>query len=491
MIKQDRHIRVKVSRWIDGVVFELGLLLAYSIRSHWGNVVEVLRKLDGIRDLAHYLRYDLAGVQMGTGPYQPDSIGSLTDYLPLFIVALPICMFILESQGYYERAVFVSPVQRIWQLGKACVLSTIGLILVIYLMRGEQARGVMVLFGACAFALMCAKEEALRWWRRSQLGASQYTRRAVLCGEPGETAALRAEMRKSRPDLEVVGEIDLNTASISELVSFVHEFSVNSVVLTGRHTAFGRMEEAIQACELEGVEAWLVANFFQTRISQTSVGDFCGRPLLVFHSTPQLSSWAGLLKQVFDIVGAAVLLVVTIPLFFLAAMLIKVTSPGPVFFRQKRAGLNGKPFNMFKFRSMVTNAEQLKHELAALNEMSGPVFKVTNDPRVTRVGRILRKTSIDEIPQLFNVLLGDMSLVGPRPLPVDEVKRFDDLAHRRRLSVKPGMTCLWQVSGRNKVSDFKEWVRLDLEYIDHWSLWLDIKILWWTIPVVLFGRGAS
>jgi len=213
--------------------------------------------------------------------------------------------------------------------------------------------------------------------------------------------------------------------------------------------------------------------------------------LLVFHSTPQLSSWAGLLKQVFDIVGAAVLLVVTIPLFFLAAMLIKVTSPGPVFFRQKRAGLNGKPFNMFKFRSMVTNAEQLKHELAALNEMSGPVFKVTNDPRVTRVGRILRKTSIDEIPQLFNVLLGDMSLVGPRPLPVDEVKRFDDLAHRRRLSVKPGMTCLWQVSGRNKVSDFKEWVRLDLEYIDHWSLWLDIKILWWTIPVVLFGRGAS
>jgi lipopolysaccharide/colanic/teichoic acid biosynthesis glycosyltransferase len=145
---------------------------------------------------------------------------------------------------------------------------------------------------------------------------------------------------------------------------------------------------------------------------------------------------------------------------------------------------------MYKFRTMVTNAEQLKAELAALNEMSGPVFKLTNDPRVTPVGRWLRKFSLDEFPQLFNVLRGEMSLVGPRPLPVDEVRRFDDLAHRRRLSVKPGLTCLWQVSGRNNVSDFKDWVRLDLEYIDNWSLWLDLKILWRTVPVVLAGTGA-
>jgi len=173
-----------------------------------------------------------------------------------------------------------------------------------------------------------------------------------------------------------------------------------------------------------------------------------------------------------------------------AAIILKLTSPGPVFFRQKRAGLNGQPFTMYKFRSMVTNAEQLKQELAALNEMSGPVFKVSHDPRVTKFGRLLRKYSVDEFPQLFNVLAGDMSLVGPRPLPVEEVNRFDDWAHRRRLSVKPGLTCLWQVGGRNEVSDFKEWVRLDLEYIDHWSLWLDLKILWRTIPVVLMGKGA-
>jgi lipopolysaccharide/colanic/teichoic acid biosynthesis glycosyltransferase len=145
---------------------------------------------------------------------------------------------------------------------------------------------------------------------------------------------------------------------------------------------------------------------------------------------------------------------------------------------------------MYKLRTMVSNAEQLKQELASLNEMSGPVFKVTNDPRVTPVGRVLRKFSIDEFPQLFNVLRFEMSLVGPRPLPVAEVKRFDDPAHRRRLSVRPGLTCLWQISGRNDVKNFAEWVRLDLEYIDNWTLWLDFKILWRTIWVVLLGKGA-
>jgi len=172
-------------------------------------------------------------------------------------------------------------------------------------------------------------------------------------------------------------------------------------------------------------------------------------------------------------------------------LLIKLTSPGPAIFRQQRSGLNGAPFTIFKFRTMATNAEQFKHELAAMNEMTGPVFKVTNDPRVTAFGKFLRKFSLDELPQLFNVLRGEMSLVGPRPLPVDEVKRFSDLAHRRRLSVKPGLTCLWQVSGRNEISDFKEWVRLDLEYIDNWSIWLDLLILVRTVPAVFIGAGAK
>jgi exopolysaccharide biosynthesis polyprenyl glycosylphosphotransferase len=246
----------------------------------------------------------------------------------------------------------------------------------------------------------------------------------------------------------------------------------------------------VRVCELEGVEVWLVAEFFKTQISTTRFDDFYGQPILVFHSAPELS-WSRLLKQVIDFFGALfVLLLLALPLA-VVGLLVRLSSPGPIFFRQHRSGLNGRPFVLYKFRTMCSNAEQLKHELAAMNEMSGPVFKVTNDPRVTPFGRFLRKYSIDEFPQLFNVLRGEMSLVGPRPLPVDEVRRFHDLAHRRRLSVRPGLTCLWQVSGRNNVKDFKDWVRLDLEYIDNWSLWLDFKILGLTVPAVLAGTGAK
>jgi exopolysaccharide biosynthesis polyprenyl glycosylphosphotransferase len=233
-----------------------------------------------------------------------------------------------------------------------------------------------------------------------------------------------------------------------------------------------------------------MADFFKTQISRTSFDEFGGRPVLIFSSTPD-ASWQGVLKQILDFVGALLFVGVLLPVLGCIAALIKVTSPGPVLFRQQRSGLNGRPFTIYKFRTMVTNAEQLKHELAAMNEMSGPVFKVTNDPRITPFGRLLRKFSLDELPQLFNVLRGEMSLVGPRPLPVDEVKRFNDLAHRRRLSVKPGLTCLWQISGRNNVKDFKDWVRLDLEYIDNWSIWLDLKILFRTVPVVIAGTGAK
>jgi len=246
----------------------------------------------------------------------------------------------------------------------------------------------------------------------------------------------------------------------------------------------------IGACELEGVEAWLKADFFPTKISRTSFDEFRGQPVLIYRSTPE-ASWQSAVKQVLDVTVAAALLLVLAPVFALVALLIKRSSPGPVFFKQERAGLNGHPFTMYKFRTMVTNAEQLKQELAALNEMSGPVFKITHDPRVIPVGRFLRKFSIDEFPQFYNVLRGEMSLVGPRPLPLDEVRRFDDVAHRRRLSVKPGLTCLWQVSGRNQVTDFKEWVRLDLEYIDNWSLWLDLQILVRTVPAVFAGVGAK
>ena len=288
----------------------------------------------------------------------------------------------------------------------------------------------------------------------------------------------------------VVAEFNLAETPLPQLIELLHEHSVSGVLLSTRHTQLERVEGVIHLCETEGVEAWLVADFFTTHVARASLDEMFNQPLIVFRSTPE-HSWQVFAKLFIDFFGSLILILATAPLMLFVALLIKVTTPGPVFFRQQRSGLNGAPFNIFKFRTMATNAEQFQHELAAMNEMTGPVFKVTNDPRITPLGKFLRKYSLDELPQLFNVVRGEMSLVGPRPLPVNEVKRFNDLAHRRRLSVKPGLTCLWQIQGRNKISDFKEWVRLDLEYIDNWSIWLDLVILLRTIPAVFAGTGAK
>jgi exopolysaccharide biosynthesis polyprenyl glycosylphosphotransferase len=407
------------------------------------------------------------------------------------LIIFPCVPLVLESQAFYQRALFGPRRLTAWLLFKSCMLVTIGVILVMFLFKMNLARSVIILFGGLSFVLVLLSEELLRLAYKSRFAQAQLKKRIVLVGPLEDTARMKAELsQKSDEGVKVVGELDLNENSIGQLVQLLHERSPSGVILNARHTYFGQVEKAIQACELEGVEAWLIADFFQTQISHTSFDDFYGRPVLVFRSAPE-TSWQGILKQLIDITGAFILLLLlSLPMLIVAAI-IRLTSPGPALFRQQRCGLNGQPFVMLKFRSMASDAEQRKHEIAKLNEMDGPVFKVTNDPRVTPMGRFLRRFSIDEFPQLINVVRGEMSLVGPRPLPVDEVQRFDDPAHRRRLSVKPGLTCLWQVSGRNNVKDFKDWVRLDLEYIDNWSLWLDLKIIWWTIPVVLTGNGAK
>jgi exopolysaccharide biosynthesis polyprenyl glycosylphosphotransferase len=197
-----------------------------------------------------------------------------------------------------------------------------------------------------------------------------------------------------------------------------------------------------------------------------------------------------MVKRMLDCLFSTVLLVLFAPLLLIIGALVKLTSPGPVFFRQTRVGLNKRQFSIFKFRTMVANAEQLQDQLLSLNEMNGPVFKIKKDPRVTPLGRVLRKTSIDELPQLFNVLKGDMSLVGPRAMSLRDYQLFDQDWQRRRFSVKPGITCLWQIHGRNSVP-FEKWMELDMQYIDKWSLWLDLKILARTVPAVLRGTGAA
>ncbi len=418
------------------------------------------------------------------------AVPEFSNFVWLYLILIPAGPMVLEAQGYYNRPLLCARPLTAWILVKGCAIVSLGLVVALFFFQINFPRSVIIWFGFVSFFFLSIKEEVMLTWFKTRIARRQFRRRFLLVGTGPETASMRARLGKIAEEIEIAGEMDLNDVPTGKLIEFLHEHSVNGVIIDAKRSYFDKVETAIRACELEGVEVWLVAQFFQTQISRTRLDDFHGLPVLVFSSAPE-ASWQGIMKHAIDFLFASILLVFSSPVLIGCAILIKITSPGPIFFKQQRSGLNGRPFTLYKFRTMCSNAEQLKHELAAMNEMSGPVFKVTNDPRITPLGKWLRKFSIDEFPQLVNVIRGDMSLVGPRPLPVDEVKQFNDFAHRRRLSVKPGLTCLWQVSGRNNVKDFKDWVRLDLEYIDNWSVWLDIKILWQTIPVVLLGTGAK
>jgi exopolysaccharide biosynthesis polyprenyl glycosylphosphotransferase len=252
---------------------------------------------------------------------------------------------------------------------------------------------------------------------------------------------------------------------------------------------YAQSAEIAQLANQHGILVRLDTDIFGLKFARQRTEAANGVPHIVA-SSHSMEGWQLLTKRVVDFIVSLVLLAALSPLFLVVAALIKLTSPGTVFFAQKRVGLNKRQFTMYKFRTMVPSAESVQEKFAHLNEMSGPVFKIKNDPRLTPIGRILRKTSIDELPQLFNVLKGDMSLVGPRAMSVRDYQFFSQDWQRRRFSVQPGITCLWQVSGRNTIP-FEEWMDLDMQYIDGWSLWLDLKILALTIPAVFRGVGAA
>jgi lipopolysaccharide/colanic/teichoic acid biosynthesis glycosyltransferase len=241
-------------------------------------------------------------------------------------------------------------------------------------------------------------------------------------------------------------------------------------------------------CERAGVQAKYGAHMFESTVASpryNAEGDWA---FVAMHVVPDGYRLA--IKRAIDIIGAAVGLIVLAPILLIVAIAVKITSPGPIIYAQDRCGHNKRPLRMYKFRSMLVGADQLQSTLEELNEASGPVFKIRHDPRITPVGRLLRKSSLDELPQLWNVLRGDMSLVGPRPLPWRDVRRIVRPSDMRRFSMRPGLTCLWQVQGRSNL-DFQRWVELDLEYIDTWSLTLDLRILLKTIPAVVSGNGAT
>jgi exopolysaccharide biosynthesis polyprenyl glycosylphosphotransferase len=372
-----------------------------------------------------------------------------------------------------------------------------------YLLKLQDiSRTFLVLFGLLNFLFLCAERLALRavlqHFRRRGMGL----RRVVILGTNQEAVRFaRLIQRNPSWGLQLVGLVDdanEDAASapgdalpllggLPRLQEILENQVVDEVLIAASGRTPEEMEDVFLLCEDLGVTARLAVGGFPHVIARARMEEFQGRMLLTFTTQPGTLALA--LKRLADLLVGSLLLAVCAVPGLLIALLIKLESRGPVLFVQERMGLHGRRFRMPKFRSMVVDAEGRRTDLHALNEMDGPVFKMRADPRVTTIGWFLRRTSLDELPQLLSVLRGHMALVGPRPPLPEEVSHYRRW-QRRRLSMKPGITCLWQVSGRNQV-DFEEWMRLDLRYIDTWSLWLDLKILLRTIPAVLSGRGAS
>lgn len=464
MIGRKQEINLQITQLIDVCLLVLALWLSYQIRFY----------------IVPY--------------FWPEAvvIPELPKFYWLMALIGPFGPVMLESCGFYKNPMRKSLGEALSQIGRgACILGLTIAFFVVFLRWDVPSRSVMLIVCVLAPIFLLARLRLFqRLYNKQWLYIAETKERVLFVGRSVDLASLLENMPgEQRAEFDVVGVYDVDKHNIQDFVQQLHAFSVSRVVFLVKHTHFDKIEDAVQACETEGVDAWLSADFFQTAIARPSFDVFGGRLMLVFHSAPK-PSWALMWKNVFDRVGAFVLIVLTLPLWIVAILAIKVSTKGPVFFSQNRSGRFGQPFQMLKFRTMYVDAEARRRELEATNEMEGPVFKMKSDPRIFPVGVWLRRFSIDELPQLINVLRGDMSLVGPRPLPVYEIERIKKRAQRRRLSMKPGLTCLWQVKGRNQITSFEEWVELDLNYIDHWSLGLDFKILALTVPAVLRGSGA-
>ncbi len=407
-------------------------------------------------------------------------------------VIVPFTPIVLEARGFYNNILNKTQRQSLRQLFEALV--GVGMIVgafVVFFRWQVPSRSVVLIAVPLSALLLMSREFWQRRFVKRRLVSGGSRERVLLAGTPGDTQRLLDGMTDDqKAEIQIIGQIDITSCPLEELTTAMRNGAVSRIIFAAQHVHFSRIEEAVQACETEGVEAWIASDFFQTAIARPTFDMLGGKLMLVFHSTPQIS-WSLWAKDIIDRLGALVLLVLSAPVWLVAVAGIRLSSNGPVFFRQERSGRYGKAFRMWKFRTMHTDAEARREQLEARNEMSGPVFKIKNDPRIFSFGSWLRRTSMDELPQLLNVIRGEMSLVGPRPLPVYEIQRIEKSAQRRRLSVKPGLTCLWQISGRNAISSFDDWVALDLKYIDNWSLWLDLQILARTLPAVMRGSGAS
>ena len=412
----------------------------------------------------------------------------------MLYIAIPFTPLLLERFGFYERLRQKSLGSAIAQILQAlgAILLVIGIIAIFARLAGTP-RLVLGLGLSLSFLLLLLRDRITRRWLKSRERDEASKERVVIAGSGGEIDQFIAELDPEIiSDWTIVSTFDLINRPEQDLFDLLKNQSVARVLFVAKHAEFEKVARAVEVCELQGVEAWIAASFIRTQIARPVFDSIGSKPMLVLRSTPELS-WELMAKAILDRAVSLAAILLSLPFWIFAAIGIKIASPGaPVMFTQMRAGRYGKPFKMWKFRTMVANAEELLDQTRKDhgNQMDGPVFKLDRDPRVFKFGALLRKLSIDELPQLLNVLTGDMSLVGPRPLPLYEVEAFGVISHRRRLSVKPGITCEWQAGGRNKITSFEDWVEMDLRYIDNWSLWLDCQIILKTIPAVLFAKGA-
>lgn len=382
---------------------------------------------------------------------------------------------------------------------RQCALGTVCLVIAQYFMRLDLSRPFVAIFSVYSWVLLCLLRINAGSWIgvvRRQFGTAHY----IMVAGTGANARRLAEALEESADygVRLVGFFDTRPGevllskpypvySIGKLPELLRQHTIDEIIFAVDSRTLSEMEDVFLLCDEEGVRTRVIVDFFPHVNSEVYLDKLGSTPLLTFSAAPH-DEVRMLLKRLTDIALAAAGLVLLLPFMLVVILMIRVTSPGPAIFRQERCGLNGRRFVFYKFRSMCDNAEELKAQLHHLNRKT-TAFKIPNDPRLTRLGRLLRKFSVDEWPQLWNVLRGDMSLVGPRPAVPEEVENYQRW-QRRRLRMRPGLTCLWALAGRDAL-DFETWMKMDMQYIDNWSLSLDWKIIVRTIPRVLTGKGAS